>query len=263
MDGTSPGFANGRPTGPVLPMFIQLNARLTEEDDQWKEISRWVKFQENVEDGGKRWSKPHVPSCSFSVFSGLKDQLAHCPVLLNAQGTNIHTIVDEVMNTNEAAHLDARQKAMVKDLFSQGVKHKMRVNLVRQMSKTSTSRHPSISSRQDSVMERDDPPVFEEAAEGTHGKSAPTTPETERKISIADQPKVRHYSVATPEFKSPSRKVSMKDETIKNREYNLFSKKVPKDAEAANIQVATCKFLSEPFFCFCPLGISCGVGGFL
>jgi len=250
MDGTSPGFANGRPTGPVLPMFIQLNARLTEEDDQWKEISRWVKFQENVEDGGKRWSKPHVPSCSFSVFSGLKDQLAHCPVLLNAQGTNIHTIVDEVMNTNEAAHLDARQKAMVKDLFSQGVKHKMRVNLVRQMSKTSTSRHPSISSRQDSVMERDDPPVFEEAAEGTHGKSAPTTPETERKISIADQPKVRHYSVATPEFKSPSRKVSMKDETIKNREYNLFSKKVPKDAEAANIQVATCKFLSEPFFAF-------------
>ena len=48
--------------------------------------------------------------------------------------------IDEVMNTNEAAHLDARQKAMVKDLFSQGVKHKMRVNLVRQMSKTSSNR---------------------------------------------------------------------------------------------------------------------------
>ena len=93
------------------------------------------------------------------MFSGLKDQLAHCPVLLNAQGTNIQTIVgeelflitprlnfiiyyffsDEVMNTEEAAHLDERQKAMVKDLFSQGVKHKMRVNLVRQISKTSSS----------------------------------------------------------------------------------------------------------------------------
>ena len=46
---------------------------------------------------------------------------------------------------------------------------------------------------------------FENIILGTHGKSAPTTPETERKISIADQPKVRHYSVATPEFKSPSR----------------------------------------------------------
>merc|ERR1711892_1500581 len=129
-------------------------------------------------------------------------------------------------------------------------KHKMKVNLVRQMSKTSTSRHPSISSRQDSTIDKDDN-VFEEAAEDVaHGKSAPTTPETERKVSIAAQPKVRHYSVATPEFKSPSRKVSLKDETFKNRDYNLFSKKVPKDAEAANIQVATCKFLTEPFLAF-------------
>ena len=25
---------------PVLPIFIQMNARLAEEDDQWKEVSR-------------------------------------------------------------------------------------------------------------------------------------------------------------------------------------------------------------------------------
>ena len=42
-------------------------------------------------------------------------------------------------------------------------------------------------------------------ADRAHGKSAPTTPETERKTSIVAQPKVRHYSVATPQFKSPSR----------------------------------------------------------
>ena len=35
------------------------------------------------------------------------------------------------------------------------------------------------------------------------------------------------------------RKVSYKDETLKYREYNLFHKKVPKGAEAANIQVRT------------------------
>jgi len=251
MDYTSPGHTGG---GPVLPMFIQLNGRLVEEDDQWRELSRWVKFQENVEDGGKRWSKPHVPSCSFSVFSMLKNKLEHCPVLLNAKGTNIQTIVDEVMNTDEAAHLDVGQKSMLKDLFSQGVKHKMKVNLVRQFSKTSsTSRHASISSRQDSGIDKDDD-VFEEAAEDKeekpHGKSAPTTPQTGRKVSLEFVPKVRHYSVATPEFKSPSRKVSIKEDTLKNRDYNLFSKKVPKDAEAANIQVATCKFLTEPFLAF-------------
>ena len=56
MDGSSPGGE------PVLPMFVQMNARMVEEDDQWREVSRWVKFQENVEDGGKRWSKPFVPA---------------------------------------------------------------------------------------------------------------------------------------------------------------------------------------------------------
>jgi len=266
MDGSSPGvtpslpppymesvsMSPGQTTGPVLPMFIQLNARLVEEDDQWKEVSRWVKFQENVEDGGKRWSKPHVPSCSFNVFAGLKHKLDTCPVILSASGTSIHTIVDEVMNTPEAANLDDRQKAQIKHLFTQGVKHKMRMNLVRQMSKTSTSRHPSVSSRQDSGIDKNED-VFEEAIEDdndVHGKSAPTTPETERKVSLATQPKVRHYSAATQEFKSPNRKISLKDETMKFREYNLFSKKVPKNAEAVNIQVATCKFLTEPFLSF-------------
>ena len=41
------------------------------------------------------------------------------------------------MNTEEAAHLDMQQKCMIQELFSQGVKHKMRMNFVRQMSKTS------------------------------------------------------------------------------------------------------------------------------
>ena len=43
-------------------MFVQMNCRMVEEDDQWRELSRWVKFQENVEDGGDRWSKPFVPA---------------------------------------------------------------------------------------------------------------------------------------------------------------------------------------------------------
>ena len=46
------------------------------------------------------------------------------------------------------------------------------------------------------------------------------------------------------------RKVSVQDENLKNREHNLFVKKVPKDAEACNIQVATCKALSRTFVAF-------------
>ena len=74
-------------------MFIQLNTRFVEETDQWREVSRWVKYQENVEDGGKRWSKPFVPATSFSVFSDLRQQLQTASVILKSDGKDIQEII--------------------------------------------------------------------------------------------------------------------------------------------------------------------------
>ena len=78
-------------------------------------------------------------------------------------------------------------------------------------------------------------------AGGQHGKSAPSTPEQSRKVSQpqpaapapapAPAEKVRRNTVG-----SKGRKVSIQDENIRNRDHNLFVKKVPRDAEACNIQ---------------------------
>lgn len=75
-------------------------------------------------------------------------------------------------------------------------------------------------------------------------KSAETSPVVKRKTE-------RFMStVQAPPGLTKSRKISYKDETMMFRDHNLFSKKVPKDAEAVNIQVATCDFLSKPFLAF-------------
>ncbi len=34
-------------------------------DECWAECARWIKFEEDVEDGGERWSKPHVATLSL------------------------------------------------------------------------------------------------------------------------------------------------------------------------------------------------------
>ena len=39
------------------------------EKKQWKETARWVKFEEDVEAGGDRWSKPHVGKGAKSFFT--------------------------------------------------------------------------------------------------------------------------------------------------------------------------------------------------
>ena len=60
-------------------------------------------------------------------------------------------------------------------------------------------------------------------------RSASASPERQQKQYQ------RFLSTAQP---PRSRKVSYKDETLKYREHNLFSRKVPKNAEAVNIEVS-------------------------
>ena len=39
---------------------------------EWKEKSRWIKFEEDVEEGAERWGKPHVASLSFHSLLELR-----------------------------------------------------------------------------------------------------------------------------------------------------------------------------------------------
>lgn len=32
---------------------------------EWRETARWIKYEEDREDGSDRWGKPHVASLSF------------------------------------------------------------------------------------------------------------------------------------------------------------------------------------------------------
>ena len=44
------------------PVFTELLELTTYSDgfQEWKEIARWIKYEETVEIEGNRWSKPHV-----------------------------------------------------------------------------------------------------------------------------------------------------------------------------------------------------------
>ena len=56
-------------------------------------ISRWVKFQEDVEDGGKRWSKPFVPSVPLAAIHDVKQCFNTGIVAFDVKGTNIVDIL--------------------------------------------------------------------------------------------------------------------------------------------------------------------------
>ncbi|KAL3855461.1 hypothetical protein ACJMK2_014672 [Sinanodonta woodiana] len=84
----------------VKLVFCQMDIlRPYREDLIWKEMARWVKFEEVLEEGGKRWSKPHVSSLSMAAFVDLKQLLSTCPVLLDVECNSMADVADRALES--------------------------------------------------------------------------------------------------------------------------------------------------------------------
>lgn len=60
-------------------VFVELNELTMDKNQelQWKETARWIKFEEDVEEETDRWGKPHVASLSFRSLLELRRTISH------------------------------------------------------------------------------------------------------------------------------------------------------------------------------------------
>ncbi|GJQ79533.1 hypothetical protein Trydic_g16380 [Trypoxylus dichotomus] len=67
-------------------IFVQLDELDENQDErEWKEVARWIKYEENVEEGVDRWGKPHVASLSFHSLLNLRKCLEDGLVILDME----------------------------------------------------------------------------------------------------------------------------------------------------------------------------------
>ena len=59
---------------------------------EWKETARWVKFEEDVEEGGNKWSKPHVATLSLHSLFELRSCILKGTVILNMEASDLGQI---------------------------------------------------------------------------------------------------------------------------------------------------------------------------
>uniref|UniRef100_A0A8C3MLK3 Anion exchange protein n=1 Tax=Geospiza parvula TaxID=87175 RepID=A0A8C3MLK3_GEOPR len=84
------------PPNPTL--FTEMDTLQRDGDDmEWKESARWIKFEEKVEEGGERWSKPHVSTLSLHSLFELRTCLQTGTVLLDLDGYSLPQIIDDVI----------------------------------------------------------------------------------------------------------------------------------------------------------------------
>lgn len=79
------------------PLFSEMEELVKDGNEiEWKETARWVKFEEDVEEGGDRWSKPHVATLSLHSLFELRSLLTNGTVMLDMEASNLEEIADLV-----------------------------------------------------------------------------------------------------------------------------------------------------------------------
>ena len=80
-------------------MFSELEELILNNDGcyEWKETARWVRFEEDVEEGSNRWSKPHVSSLSLHSLMELRNLILKGTVFLDLEAVNLNQILDVLL----------------------------------------------------------------------------------------------------------------------------------------------------------------------
>ncbi|KAL7393257.1 hypothetical protein ABVT39_008713 [Epinephelus coioides] len=210
-------------------LFTELDEIAFRDGDfqEWKETARWLKFEEDVEDGGERWSKPYVATLSLHSLFELRSCILNGTVLLDMRANTIEEIADMVIDSMLAS-----------GQLEEGVREKVKEAMLRrhhhQNEKKLSNRIPLVRSFADIGKKHSDSHLLERNGLLASPQSAPGN--LDSKIDsriIGGNGGSRENS--TVDFS----KVDMN-----------FMKKIPPGAEASNVLVGEVDFLERPIIAF-------------
>ncbi|XP_072139278.1 sodium bicarbonate cotransporter 3-like isoform X3 [Mobula birostris] len=197
------------------------------EDCEWKETARWLKFEEDVEDGGERWSKPYVATLSLHSLFELRSCILNGTVMLDMRASTTEEIADMVLDNMIASEqLDETMRDKVREALLRKHHH--------QSEKKLSNRIPIVRSFADIGKKHSDPHLLERNGILASPQSAPGILETK---SI--------------ENKSSYSSASRENSTVDFSKVDMnFMKKIPAGAEASNVLVGEVDFLERPIIAF-------------
>ncbi|XP_052854608.1 electroneutral sodium bicarbonate exchanger 1 isoform X17 [Drosophila gunungcola] len=237
------------------PLFSEMGMLVKEGDEiEWKETARWIKFEEDVEEGGNRWSKPHVATLSLHSLFELRRLLVNGSVMLDMEAHNLEVMADLVCDHMvSAGALPPGVKDKVKDALLRRHRHqheyakKTRLPIIRSladMRNHSSSKNLGKSTPLHSL----------------HGSAAGLDPTGNYQAPLCVSSKDQrgcYLAVPTEDMvKSPSnqsmaRPGSGSELSEQQHKGNThFMRKIPPGAEASNILVGEVDFLERTLSCF-------------
>ncbi|XP_028288075.1 anion exchange protein 2b isoform X2 [Parambassis ranga] len=221
-------------------VFVELNELTMDKNQemQWKETARWIKFEEDVEEETDRWGKPHVASLSFRSLLELRKTISHGAVLLDLDQKTLPGIAHQVVEQM---------------IISDQIKAQDRANVLRALLLKHS--HPSDEKEHNSHFPRN----ISAASLGSliaHHHNANHTNQQEPLVTDPLMGNV-HTTVDTETRIDVEKNEALKEPTLglgmhrsKSKHELKLLEKIPENAEATVVLVGSVDFLEQPTMAF-------------
>ncbi|XP_024890372.1 sodium-driven chloride bicarbonate exchanger isoform X8 [Temnothorax curvispinosus] len=240
------------------PLFSEMEELIKDGDEmEWKETARWIKFEEDVEEGGNRWSKPHVATLSLHSLFELRSLLLNGTVMLDMEAGSLEQIADLVLdNMINKGVLSVELREKVREALLVRHRHQHERRKDNNMSKLPIIRSLAEIGRNHSSSKMEESNSAPAIAGATSQGSGAALNAGSRFLAIPGNPGQEPGSNGMD--RSPS-SVSIcrnhSSSALENGDANHkgnthFMRKIPPGAEASNILVGEVDFLDKTLSAF-------------
>ncbi|KAL3245548.1 hypothetical protein MRX96_046893 [Rhipicephalus microplus] len=235
------------------PLFSEMEILCAEGDEmEWREAARWIKFEEDVEEGGDRWSKPHVSTISLHSLMELRSFILNGTVMLDMEASSLENIADLVLeNMVNSGQLSAgEQLERTKEVLLRRHRHQHERHRT-----DKGSRLPLIRSLADIGRNSSKSMFGAHSGSGNNAEGMTQSPSSNSLHIHAPHPALAHsgstLTDAATNASSPD---------LQHRLNQAFMKKIPPGSQASNILVGEVEFLERPIAAFVRLAAAVPLG---
>ncbi|XP_067210791.1 electroneutral sodium bicarbonate exchanger 1 isoform X10 [Linepithema humile] len=240
------------------PLFSEMEELVKDGDEmEWKETARWIKFEEDVEEGGNRWSKPHVATLSLHSLFELRSLLLNGTVMLDMEAQGLEQIADLVLdNMVNKGVLPTELREKVREALLVRHRHQHERRKDNNMSKLPIIRSLAEIGRNHSSSKMEESNSAPAIAGATSQGSGAALNAGSRFLAIPGNPGQEPGSNGidrSPSSVSISRNHSssaLENGDANHRGNTHFMRKIPAGAEASNILVGEVDFLDKTLSAF-------------
>lgn len=242
------------------PLFSEMEElHIDGEEMEWRETARWIKFEEDVEEGGNRWSKPHVATISLHSLFELRSCILNGTVMLDMEAASLDQISDLVLESmKNAGQLQPELQEKVKEALLRRHRHQherrhdrgekgSRLPIIRSLADIGRNSSKSMFGSHNS------PP--NQQGDGNGGGGGIPQSHSSNSLHAANQGGLSHTGSNLTDAASNTSSAD-----LQHKLNQAFMKKIPHGAEASNILVGEVEFLDRAIIAFVRLGQACHLG---